>query len=53
VIGPHHLGVQLEDQIVRSVRDPVDLFENDVAFRLEIALAQQRPPNQVGEDFDC
>ena len=47
---PQRLGVELEDEIVRRVGDAVDLFENDVPLGLEIALAEQRPADQVGED---
>jgi hypothetical protein len=44
--------MELEHQVVRSVRDAVDLFQNDIAFGLEVALAQQWAPHQIGKDFD-
>jgi len=47
---PQGLGVELEHEIVRRVGDAVDLFEHDVPLRLEIALAEQRPADQVGEN---
>ena len=47
---PQRLGVELEDEIVRRVGDAVDLFEHDVPLGLEIALAEQRPADQVGEN---
>ncbi len=50
MVRPHGRGVELEDEIVRRVGDAVDLFENHVPLGLEIALAEQRTPHQIGED---
>ena len=52
MVGPERFGVQLEDEVVRRVGDAVDLLQNDVAFRLEIALPEQRVADQIGEDLD-
>ena len=52
MLGPELGRVQLEDQVVGRVLDPVDLLEDDVALGLEIALAQQRTADEVGEDLD-
>ncbi len=41
-------GVELEDEIVRRVGYAVDLLEYHVPLELEVALAEQRAPHQVG-----
>jgi hypothetical protein len=46
------LGVELEDQVIGSVGDAVDLLENHVSFRLQIALAEEGAANQISEDLD-
>ncbi len=52
MIGPERRGMELEDEIVRSVRHPVDLLQDHVPLGLEVALAKQRPADQIGEDVD-
>ena len=52
MVRPERLGVQLEDQIVRGVLHTVDLFQDHIPFGLEIALAQERAADEVGEDLD-
>src|SRR5215203_3004961 len=53
MLRPEGFGMELEDEIVRRIGDPVDLLQDDVSFRLEIALAQQGMADQIGEDLDC
>jgi hypothetical protein len=44
--------VELEDEVVRSIRHSVDLLEHHIPLGLEIALAKQGTAYEVGEDLD-
>ena len=50
VAGPEGGRVELEHEIVGRVLHAVDLLQNHVALGLQIALAQEGPAHQVGED---
>ena len=50
VLGPERLGVQLEDEVVRRVLDPLISSSIDIALGLQVALAQQRRRTRSVED---
>ena len=52
VTRPELGRVQLEHEIVRRVLDAVDLLEDHVALGFEVALPEERPPREIGEDLD-
>jgi hypothetical protein len=52
MIRPERLGVKLEHQVIRRVGYAVDLLQDHVPFRFEIALPEERAAYQVGKDLE-
>jgi hypothetical protein len=44
--------MDLEDEIVRGVFDPVDFLQHYIPFGFQVALPEERTANQIGEDLD-
>ena len=48
--APERLVMQLEHEVVRRILHHPDLLENNLPLQREIARAQQRPKDDIGDD---